>query len=93
MKRGSSMEVKITNYFQNNATGAQNDIAVSLTDTDGQKLFKFWDSLSSSQQIDNLTIMADIYCTNYAIKRGLRSQEQGSLDISNMMKNLHRGES
>lgn len=79
------MNVTVGSYYNDEARGQQQEIHVSLDDSDGVEIFKDWGALSNNKKIEKLTALADIYTLQYAMTRGY-VQEARTLDrIQNLI--------
>lgn len=66
------MEIKVGSYFYNPAKESHDEFHITLTDKDGEEIFKDkWEGLSFTQRYNKLRGMGDLLSINWAVSEGI----------------------
>jgi hypothetical protein len=81
------MEIKVGSYFYNPAKESHDEFHITLTDKDGEEIFKDkWEGLSFTQRYNKLRGMGDLLSINWAVSRGHRPEQTAMEDIQRIIK-------
>ena len=80
------MKVTVGNYYHDEARDRQQEIHITLEDSDGEDMFKDWASIPNAKKVEKLTALADIYTLTYAMARGYTQEESTKDRTSRLLK-------